>query len=166
MTDLDDRLESAFGRVTTPGIAEPEPVAQLQRRAHRHRARRALATATACAVVFGAVAGVLVAARHHGSSNDVQLLAPNVLLGDIDAVVLSSRFDESGARKPIPASVRDQLTLVPGVEEASGIVQRFTPEVSNEVPPSASDGPPRTPILFSYHEAAAMRLRQGARPAD
>src|SRR5262245_31353651 len=122
MTDLDDRLTSAFGRLAAPEIAEPEPVAQLQRRARRHRARRVLATATACAVLIAGVAGVLIATRR-GGPNGVQLLAPNVLLGDIDAVVLATKFDENGARQRIPASVRDQLAHVPGVEEASGIVQ-------------------------------------------
>ena len=128
MTELDDRLSAALGRLTDTPLAEPEPVPSLRKRARRHRTRRALAATTACALACGALAGVLIVTHDgHDAPNDLRLLAPNVLLGDIDAVVLSNTYDENGARGRIPTSVRDQLAAIPGVQEASGIVQRFAP---------------------------------------
>ena len=103
----------------------------------------------------------------HDAPNDLRLLAPNVLLGDIDAVVLSNTYDENGARGRIPTSVRDQLAAIPGVQEASGIVQRFAPiSAGGELQPfsPSASGPPRTPVLFSYHEGSEVSLVAGALP--
>jgi hypothetical protein len=163
MSDLDDRLSRAMGDLVATPLAEPESVPQLQKRARRHRVRRALAGGTACAIVIATVAGVLVVRDHNHAKNDVQLLAPNVLLGDIDAVVLSSKFDENGARQRIPASVRAELAQIPGVQEASGIVQRFVAvDEGPEVPRPGNL--PRTPILFTYHEPSEINVLEGALP--
>ena len=129
MAELDDRL-SAAPRPASPTPRSPSPnrCPSLRKRARRHRTRRALAATTACALACGALAGVLIVTHDgHDAPNDLRLLAPNVLLGDIDAVVLSNTYDENGARGRIPTSVRDQLATIPGVQEASGIVQRFVP---------------------------------------
>jgi hypothetical protein len=171
MAELDDRLSAALGRLTDTPLAEPEPVPALRKRARRHRTRRALAATTACALACGALVGVLVVTHdgHDDAPNDLRLLAPNVLLGDIDAVVLSNTYDENGARNPIPASVRNQLAAIPGVQEASGIVQRFVPITAGDDVQqfhASADGPPRTPVLFSYHEGSEVALVAGALPTQ
>ncbi len=171
MAELDDRLSAALGRLSDTPLAEPEPVPALRKRARRHQTRRVLAATTACALALGALAGVLLVTRggHDNEPNDLRLLAPNVLLGDIDAVVLSNTYDENGARDRIPASVRDQLAAIPGVQEASGIVQRFVPITEgDDVQPfhPSADGPPRTPVLFSYHEGSEVSLVAGALPTQ
>ncbi len=81
--------------------------------------------------------------------------------------MLSKTYDENGARGRIPTSVRDQLAAIPGVQEASGIVQRFAPiSAGGELQPfsPSTSGPPRTPVLFSYHEGSEVSLVSGALP--
>ena len=95
-----------------------------------------------------------------GTSSDavapahVQVAAPSFVLGDIDAVVLSSTFDEDGARAAMPPSVQSAVAQVPGVQSVSGVIDTFAPVVTRRS--GASHRTPRClrarPILFSYHQ--------------
>jgi MacB-like periplasmic core domain len=162
MTDLEQRVSSALQRLAANAPAETEPVEQLRRRVHRRRARRASGTAFALLLAVALVAGV--ATLHHSGSGastpqPIRVGAPDLLLGDIDAVVVSSRFDADGARAQIPVSVLDTVSRVPGVQVASGVLQEFA--TITDRPPSA---PPRTPIVFSYHEPDELHLLRGRLP--
>jgi hypothetical protein len=166
MDDLESRLDhelSALGR--TP-LAEPVPVEELRSRARRNRATRALggvvAVATAIAVMVGAVA---VATHRSPSAQHVQVTAPSFVLGDIDAVVLSSTFDQDGARNPLPAQLAETVAHVPGVQRVSGVVDTFAPLVTppfTQVVPRTE--PPRTPIVFSYHQPDEIEITGGRVP--
>jgi hypothetical protein len=88
------------------------------------------------------------------------------VLGDIDAVVLSSSFDEDGARNVLPASVLSAVSKVPGVQSVSGVIDTFAPVVPDNpdeyVEPTI---PPRTPVLFSYHQDDQLHIVSGRVPA-
>ncbi len=58
-------------------------------------------------------------------SRQVQVSAPSFVLGDVDAVVLSSTFDEDGARNLITPAVQRAVAKVPGVESVSGVIDTF-----------------------------------------
>jgi hypothetical protein len=167
MDDYETRIErelAGFGR--TP-LAEPVPVEELRGRARRVRIGRALtgvmATFAAIAVVVAALA--VVAANRSPSGRHVRVAAPSFVLGDIDTVVLSSAFDEDGARSPLPASLASVVAAVPGVQRVSGVVDTFAPLVGSfgSVRPARSE-PPRTPIIFSYHQPDEVQLTGGRLP--
>ena len=166
MDDLESRLDhelSALGR--TP-LAEPVPVDELRSRARRSRATHALggvvAVVTAIALVVGTVA---VVGHRSPSAQHVQVTAPSFVLGDIDAVVLSSTFDQDGARNALPAQLADTVAGVPGVQRVSGVVDTFAPlaDTFGLVRPARSE-PPRTPILFSYHQPDEIEITGGRLP--
>lgn len=97
----------------------------------------------------------------------VDLAAPTVLLGDIDASVLSTAYDSDGARTRLPAALVDAVARVPGVEAATGAVQRFAPVFKDGIPSSiSSDGPPRTPVAVSVHEPDEVEMVSGSYPDE
>jgi hypothetical protein len=168
MDDIESRLDHELSRLGRTPLAEPEPIDQLRSRARRGRATRALtgivAVAAAVAVIVGAVA---VVADRSPSNPQVHVAAPSFVLGDIDAVVLSSTFDQDGARNPLPASLAKVVAGVPGVQRVSGVVDTFAPLVGSFglVRPARS-APPRTPILFSYHQPDEIQLTGGRLPSE
>lgn len=170
MRDAEREL-SKLAQLADALIAEPEPVEILRRRARRRRAGRAAAGAGAVAVMVGAVAGVL--GLTGGSEPDrpgrVDLAAPTVLLGNIDASVLSTVYDEDGARTRLPADLVDTIAAVPGVEAATGAVQRFAPVYADGVNPmyaGMGDGPPRTAVAISVHQPDEVEIVSGAYPDE
>ena len=97
------------------------------------------------------------------------------MLGDIDAVVLSSSFDADGARNPLPPALTATVAQVPGVQSVSGVIDTFAAEsgiADPGVTPSLRADRRRrdTPILFSYHKdderAPRRRPRTGRRRRD
>jgi hypothetical protein len=164
MDDLESRLDHELSSLGRTPLAEPEPVDALRSRARRNRATRALAgvvaVGTAVAVVVGVVA---VAGDRSPSDQHLQVSAPSFVLGDIDAVVLSSTFDEDGARNPLPAQLAALVADVPGVQRVSGVVDTFAP-VENVPFDAPRSEPPRTPILFSYHQPDEVQLTAGRLP--
>lgn len=171
MDELESRLEHELSGLARVPLAEPVPVDELRRRARRVRAGRALtsfaAVATA-AVVIGALVVVIGNDSHTDHARKVQVTAPSFVLGDIDAVVLSSTFDEDGARNPFPANVAAAVARVAGVQRVSGVVDTFAPLVQGNYigvdPGTTTRTPPRTPILFSYHQDDEVRLVTGRLP--
>jgi hypothetical protein len=167
MDDFESRLEDELSRFGRTPLAEPVAVADLHRRARRVRVGRAVtglvATATAIALVVGGLAIV----GHDRAQRDthLQVSAPNFLVGDVDAVVLSSTFDSDGARAPIPPYLLARVAAVPGVQSVSGVFDTFAP-VTHEGEPSAPAVPPRSPILFSYHKDEDVHIVDGRAPAD
>jgi hypothetical protein len=119
-----------------------------------------------------AVTGAIVVVARDGSSGTqtqkVQIAAPDFVLGDIDAVVLSSGLDADGARNPLPTSLAAVVAQVPGVQTVSGVVDTFAPMVAEEgggvYPVTAPGTPPRSPVLFSYHEGDQLPLVDGRHP--
>ena len=180
--ELDDALAGALGPLASVPFASPEPVEQLRRRNRRRRARRGAFGVVSVSAAIALFAGVL-ASRPDGHTpahpERVQVLAPNVLLGDIDAVVLSAGYDADGARRAMPASIVESVSKIPGVKVASGVLQRFAPVVVETAAPigpgdapaamptagqSGRPEPPRTPILFSYHEPDELHVVDGRLP--
>jgi hypothetical protein len=171
MDDLESRLDhqlSGLGRVP---LAEPVPVEDLRRRARHIRVARVLTSAIAV-VTAVVVIGALVVVAHNDStsphSQNVRIAAPDFVLGDIDAVVLSSGLDADGARRPLPTSLAAVVAHVPGVQNVSGVVDTFAPVVPEGAPDSsftATGVPPRSPILFSYHEGDDLPIVAGRAPA-
>ena len=166
MDDLESRLEhqlSGLGRVP---LAEPEPVADLRRRArrvrvgrarHRRRRGRDRGRRRRCR---GRRAP---AAARRRRRQKVQVAAPDFVLGDIDAVVLSSSFDADGARNPLPAIARGDRRARSRRAERERRRRHVRPGASpadNSGPSSAPRPamPPRTPILFSYHQGDEVHL--------
>jgi len=166
MDDFESRLEDELARFGRTPLAEPVAVGELHRRARRVRVGRAVtglvATATAIAVVVGGIAVV----GHDRAQQDGQLQvgAPNFLVGDVDAVVLSSTFDSDGARAPIPPYLLARVAAVPGVQSVSGVLDTFAPVVQDGEA-SAPVVPPRSTILFSYHKDDDVHIVDGRAPA-
>src|SRR5262249_13142895 len=139
----------------------------LRRRARRVRTGRTLtgtvAALTAIAVVGGAIA--VTGRDHHGQREQrVQVSAPNFVLSDVDAGVLSSTFDADGARNPISPDLLARGAAVPGVQRVSGVLDTFAPVVGPGQPVS-NQVPPRTAILFSYHRDEDVHVVDGRAPA-
>src|SRR5947207_10227492 len=164
MDDFDSRLEDELARFGRTPLAEPVAVHDLHRRARRVRVGRAVtglvATATAIALVVGGLAIV----GHDQRDTHLQVSAPNFVLGDVDAVVLSSRLDPDGARAPIPPDLVARVAAVPGVQSVSGVLDTFAP-VMDAQGAAFPLVPPRTAILFSYHNDDDVDVVDGRKPA-
>src|SRR5439155_5872523 len=147
----------------------PVAVGDLRRRARRIRVGRAVTGLVATATAIAADAGGLAVVGHERAQRDthLQVSAPNFLLGDVDAVVLSSQLDADGARSPIAPDLLARVAAVPGVQTVSGVLDTFAPVHRHDVnvvsPPPAV--PPRTPILFSYHKDDDVHVVDGRAPA-
>jgi hypothetical protein len=164
MDDVESRIEHELSGLGRTQLAEPESVEQLRSRARRGRTTRVLGGVVAVAALVAAVVGLIaLASNRELSEPHVQVAAPSFVLGDIDTVVLSSTFDEDGARNPLPASLTDAVARVPGVERVSGVVNTFTP-IATESYGGPRAEPPRTPILFSYHQPDEIQLTGGRLP--
>ena len=170
MDDLESRLEhqlSGLGRVP---LAEPVPVDDLRRRARHVRVSRALTSVVATTTAIVVIAAVVIATRRSSETHaqKVQVAAPDFVLGDIDAVVLASSLDADGARNPVPVSLAATVARVPGVQIVSGVVDTFASRMTKEgggtYPYTVSGVPPRTPILFTYHEGEDVALTAGRAP--
>jgi hypothetical protein len=165
MVDLESRLEHELSGLGRTPLAEPESIEQLRARARRGRTTRALGGVVAVAAAVAVVVGVVVVASDRDESGQqLQVAAPSFVLGDIDTVVLSSSFDEDGARNPLPADLAPVVAAVPGVERVSGVVNTFAP-LGTEANAGPRTEPPRTPILFSYHQPDEIELTVGRLPA-
>jgi len=129
MDDFESRLEDELSRFGRTPLAEPVAVSDLHRRARRVRVGRAVtglvATATAIALVVGGLA--IVARDRAPRDTHLRVGAPNFVLGNVDAVVLSSRLDPDGARAPIPPDIVARVAAVPGVQSVSGVLDTFAP---------------------------------------
>ena len=174
MDELESRLENELSGLGRVPLAEPVPVTELRRRARRVRAGRALTGFVAVATTVAVVAAIVTTV---GGSSDVahprnlKVFAPSFVLGDIDAVVLSSSFDADGARALLPTTLADKVAAVPGVQSVSGVIDTFAPVVNGDQTTQATVGtattriPPRTPILFSYHQDDQLHVVSGRLPA-
>jgi hypothetical protein len=159
---LDDALTS-LGALADVPLAEPETVEDLRRRTRRRRARRTTAGLAVLAIGLGS-AGALRAALDDDPSeggHELDLAAPTVLLGNIDASVLSTVADADSSRTRLPASVVAQVAQVNGVASAVGALQRFAP--TDHRP---ADTLPRSPVVISVHEPDEVRVTAGAYPAQ
>jgi len=166
MDDFESRLEhelSGLGRVP---LAEPVAVADLRRRARRVRVGRA-ATGLVAAATAVALIGAIVVTAGSDSKNSKQLRvsAPGFVLGDVDAVVLSSKFDPDSARASLPPDLAAKVAHVPGVRSVSGVLDTFAAVPQSTSPPSGSGVPPRTTIFFSYHKDDDVSIVDGRAPA-
>jgi hypothetical protein len=171
MDELESRLEQELSNLGRVPLAEPEPVANLRRRARRVRVARTITGFTAVAAAAIVVAAVVVTVGKSSPTSPrhqkLQVSAPGFVLGDIDAVVLSSSFDEDGARMSISPAVTAAVAKVPGVASVSGVIDTFAPVVVN---PDANglvsmpQVPPRSPILFSYHKDDEVHVLTGRTP--
>ena len=172
MDDLESRLDHQLSGLSRVPLADPEPVADLRRRARHIRVARVVTSCVAVVTAVVVTGAVVVVARNGSSSTDgraVQIAAPDFVLGDIDAVVLSQYLDADGARNSLPADLAAKVARVPGVQTVSGVVDTFASVVDQNGNGSSNgnqDGaPPRTPILFSYHEGDHLPIVDGRLPA-
>jgi hypothetical protein len=172
MDDLESRLDHQLSGLSRVPLADPEPVTDLRRRARHIRVARVLTSVVAVAAAVVVTGAVVVVAKNGSSTTDgrtVQIAAPDFVLGDIDAVVLSSGLDADGARKPLPANLAATVARIPGVQTVSGVVDTFAPVIDKNGNGSSVGNnfgaPPRSPILFSYHEGDHLPLVAGRLPA-
>ena len=189
MDDFESRLEQELSSLGRVPLAEPVPVADLHRRARRVRIGHAVTGGVAVVTAALLVMGVVVA-THNGSSSpltphSLRVSAPGFVLGDIDAVVLSSKFDGDGARDPLPPALAQTVAHIAGVQSVSGVLDTFAPVVQGTELNGGVDGgvsygggvngaaassgnatttPPRTPIVFSYHQPNEVRVLSGRLP--
>src|SRR5580765_5375144 len=109
MDELESRLEGELSGLGRVPLAEPAPITELRRRARRVRAGRAITGVVPVATTVAVIAAVIATAGSGSNvvkSRKLQVSAPTFVLGDIDAVVLSSAFDEDGARNLISPAVQ------------------------------------------------------------
>ena len=165
------QLPSA-GSADTP-LAEPEPV---RRRCASARAgtgtRRVLATTTACAV---ACRGAGRRADRDATTVTTRRTTcacsrPTSLLGDIDAVVLSNDLRRERRARPHPdvgaRPVGDDSGRPGSERHRAALRPDRRPVMSRRRSAPPQTGPPRTPVLFSYHEGSEVSLvsRRAADP--
>jgi len=173
MDELESRLDHELAGLGRVPLAEPEPVDRLRRRARRVRVGRAVTSIVGAGVAVAVIAAGVVATRGGSSSpapRKVRVAAPSFVLGDIDAVVLSSTFDPDGARESFSPAVAATVARVPGVQSVSGVVDTFAALSKDGLGYNtgsmrlAQAAPPRTPILFSFHEPDEVDLLGGRLP--
>ena len=165
MSDLGDELRS-----TIEGAATPVTLDELATRTSSHERRDGRApwrtfvagVAAAVLVIVGAVVAVNLG---DDDPPPTRIAAPTVVVGDIDLAVLSTSFDDDGARGPIDPSVVDAVRAVPGVAGAQGAMQRFVDVVPtaldlNNQPPASE----RSAIAYLVgRRGAALLQRRVAR---
>ena len=164
MSDLGDELRDAID-----GAAPPVTFDEVVGRSTADRPRRApwQTTLVAAVVVAALVAGAVVLAQF-GDGDDASkphIAAPTVTVGDIDLAVLSTSFDEDGARGPIDPGVVDTVRSIPGVAGAQGAMQRFVDVVRTDSTPDTE--PPaseRSAIAISWEEGAPLAFSAGGTP--
>ena len=131
MSDLGDEL-----RDTIDGAATPVTFDEVVGRTTADRPRRApWQTILVAAVVVAALVVGAVVVANLGDGDDASkphIAAPTVAVGDIDLAVLSTSFDEDGARGPIDPGVVDTVRSIPGVAGAQGAMQRFVDVVRTD----------------------------------
>jgi len=164
MDDFELRLDDELSSLGRTPLAEPEPLDALRRRARRVQAGRTAKAVTAVAMSIALVGAVVVARSSSGSGpKQVSVYAPGFVLGDVDAVVLSSTFDADGARAPISSALAARVAAVPGVRSVSGVLDTFAPLTDN-ADIHLGLVPPRTAILFSFHRDDDVSIVDGRAP--
>jgi hypothetical protein len=164
MSELGDELRS-----TIEGAARPVTLDELATRntARDRRGRRApwRTFVAGVAVTALVIAGAVVVNLGDDEPSTTSIAAPTVVVGDIDLAVLSTSFDDDGARGPIDPSVVDTVRSVPGVAGAQGAMQRFVDVVRTdataETQPPASE---RSAIAISWEEGAPLSFSAGGPP--
>jgi hypothetical protein len=129
-------------------------------------------TLVGIAVVLALVVGGVVLVNAFGSddagnSRPTRVAAPNVVVGDADAVVLATSFDGDGARNQINPAVLDTVRAVDGVAGAQGAVRRFVqvfPTPGSNVPVS-NEASERSTLAVSA-EGASLDLVEGRLPEN
>ena len=87
------------------------------------------------------------------------------MVGDIDLAVLSTSFDEDGARGPIDPGVVDTVRSIPGVAGAQGAMQRFVDVLrTDSTPDTAPPASERSAIAISWEEGAPLAFSAGGTP--
>ena len=117
------------------------------------------------AAVLVIVGAVVVVNLGDDDPPPTRIAAPTVVVGDIDLAVLSTSFDDDGARGPIDPSVVDAVRAVPGVAGAQGAMQRFVDVVPtaldlNNQPPASE----RSAIAISWEDGAPLSFSAGGPP--
>lgn len=164
MSDLGDEL-----RDTIDGAAAPvtfDEIVALHAPSKRRSTLRTLVTATALVAAL-VVGGVVVANLGAGDgSSRLRIAAPTVAVGDIDLAVLSTSFDDDGARAPVGTELLDAVRAVSGVAGAQGAMQRFvevvpagTLDTLNSTPASE-----RSAIAISWENDAPLTFASGGPP--
>ena len=165
MSDLGDELRS-----TIEGAATPVTLDELATRTSSHERRDGRApwrtfVAGVAAAVLVIVGAVVVVNLGDDDPPPTRIAAPTVVVGDIDLAVLSTSFDDDGARGPIDPSVVDAVRAVPGVAGAQGAMQRFVDVVPtaldlNNQPPASE----RSAIAISWEDGAPLAFSAGGPP--
>ena len=163
MSDLGDEL-----RETIDGAATPVTFDEIVgRSAVDHPAAPWQTILVAAVVVVGLVAAAFVLADlgDGGEASKPHIAAPTVAVGDIDLAVLSTSFDDDGARGSIDPGVVDTVRSIPGVAGAEGAMQRFVDVVRTDSTPDTQ--PPaseRSAIAISWEEGAPLAFSAGRTP--
>jgi hypothetical protein len=165
MSELGDDLRS-----TIEGAATPVTLDELATRtsAREQRGRRGpwrtfvAGVAAAALVIVGAVVVVNLGDDERPTT---RIAAPTVAVGDIDLAVLSTTFDDDGARGPISPYVVENLRSVAGVAGVQGAMQRFVDvtrtDMDQNTQPPASE---RSAIAISWEAGAPLTFSAGGPP--
>ncbi len=167
MDELESRLERELSGLSRVPLAEPVAVNDLHRRARRVRVGRAATTFVAVATAVAVVGAIVATAGSDSRTRKNPLLrvsAPGFVLGDVDAVVLSAKFDPDGARASLPPALAAKVKGVPGVLSVSGVLDTFAP-VQTDPENAGPRVPPRSSIMFSYHKDDDVNIVAGRAPA-
>ncbi len=166
MSELGDEVRS-----TIEGAATPVTLDELSQRgsARERRAPRApwrtfvAGVAVTALVVVGAV---VVVNLGDDKPPAARIAAPTVVVGDIDLAVLSTAFDDDGARRPIDPSLVDTVRAIPGVAGRRSAMQRFVDVVRTDTTvdaePGASGGQPCRDLVGGRRAAHVQRRRSAA----
>jgi hypothetical protein len=164
MSDLGDEL-----RETIDGAATPVTFDEIVGRSAVDHPRAApwqtILVAAVVVVALVAAAFVVADLGDGGESSKPHIAAPTVAVGDIDLAVLSTSFDDDGARGPIDPGVVDTVRSIPGVAGAQGAMQRIVDVVRTDSTPDTQ--PPaseRSAIAISWEDGAPLTFSAGSAP--
>jgi hypothetical protein len=111
-----------------------------------------------------AIGGLLALLDEDPSDHTTKIAAPNVLVGDADAVVLATTFDRDAARAQIDPGVVDAVRGVEGVAGAQGALRRFVEVAPDAGQGEASDEAQERSTVAMSADGAAVSLSDGRLP--
>ncbi len=133
----------------------------------RDRRPTSALVAVVIVVVVVVAAGALVTVIDSDPTDDpTEVAAPSVVVGDADAVVLSSDLDADLARAQIDPAVLDAVRAVDGVTGAQGAIRRFVQvhEALGTQHASTDEASERSTIAVQA-EGASFEVVEGRMPA-
>jgi hypothetical protein len=164
MSELGDELRRTIESAAAP-VTLDELAAHGTRTDRRGRAAWRTFVAGVAVAALVIVGAVVVVNLGDDEPPTTRIAAPTVVVGDVDLAVLSTSFDDDGARAPIDAAVLDAVRAVPGVAGAQGAMQRFVDVVrTSDTFDTQLPASERSAIAISWEEGAPLTFSAGGPP--